>query len=586
MKKSRGEEVSLPTAPRPSSAVGMANDRSWPNWELNSPVIHVQGSSPMCSKAGRDQTIRLISATDPERPIRCIGEPLIFHSVWCFLYLWLLFPNYFQGLLVSRVMYFMKSCWKELCVVALFIVVTFSVPQSTFGRDQDELLDSVDRIIEPYVKADWFTGTVALYQSNEVVYQRSHGFADIDSGQPITADTKIRIGSITKHYTAALILRLIQHGVFELDDPLAKFDLGFPPNIARKITVRHLLGHRSGFEDLFTEEYRNNYRSLKTIDDKLPLLMSKPLRFEPGTDRYYSNYGYIVLGAIVERTTGESFKQILEAEILEPIGALNTDYALTNEVKNKALSYSYTWTGRKVDVTNRLENLTPDGGMYASASDLVKFYSALYYSDKLINDRMKAIMMSGYMDTDRSWSEIVDSPESIRLSYGGGPGVSAAVELHLRDRFFVVVLANTDALVAEKISQRITDAFRGNEPKAIQLPMSVFANNFLTERGDAAFLSGIESALRAEGYEGLSDRPLNKLGFELLDLGEQDRAITVFEANCAMFPDRANTFDSLAYAYAEMGNTDLAVKYYKEALRVDPSFKSAKDGLKKLTDEN
>jgi len=480
----------------------------------------------------------------------------------------------------------MKSLWQELRFVAFVVVMMLWMPESAFGQDHDGFLESVDRIVEPYAKANWFTGTVALYHSDRVVYQRSHGFADIDGGHPITADTKIRIGSINKHYTAALILRLIQRGMFALDDPLAKFELGFPADIARNITVRHLLSHRSGFEDLFTEEYFNTYRSLKTIDDKLPLLLNRPLRFEPGTDRYYSNYGYIVLGAIIERATGESFKQVLEAEILGPIGALNTDYALTNDVKDKALSYTYTWTGRKEDATHRLENLTPDGGMYASASDLVKFYSALYYSDTLINDRMKAIMMSGYRDTDRSWSEIANSPQSIRLAYGGGPGVSAAVELHLRDRLFVVVLANTDALVAEKISQRITAAFRGDAPQAMQLPISVFAYRYLKEEGDAAFLSKIKSILRTAGYQEFSDRPLNKLGFELLDLGEEDQAITVFKANCAMFPDRANTFDSLAYAYAEMGKTDLAVKYYEQALRVDPSFESARDGMKKLTQGN
>lgn len=480
----------------------------------------------------------------------------------------------------------MKSLWQELCFVPLVAVMTLWMPQSVLGQDHDEFLESVDRIIEPYVKANWFTGTVALYHSDRVVYQQSYGYADVDGGRPITADTPIRIGSINKHYTAALVLRLIQRGVFELDDPLAKFDLGFPDEIAQNITVRHLLSHRSGFEDLFTEEYFNTYRSLTTIDDKLPLLMDRPLMFEPGTDQQYSNYGYIVLGAIVERTTGESFQQVLDAEILAPIAAHNTYYALTEDVKDKALSYTYTWTGLKEDVTHRLENITPDGGMYASAGDLVKFYSALYYSDILINDRMKAIMMSGYRDTDRSWSEIANSPESIRLAYGGGPGVSAAVELHLRDRLFIVVLANTDTLVAEKISQRITAAFRGDDPQGMQLPISVFAYRYLNEEGDAVFLSGIESTLRNAGYQGFSDRPLNKLGFELLGLGEEDEAITVFKANCAMFPDRANTFDSLAYAYAEIGKTDLAVKYYEQALRVDPSFDSARVGLKKLAQRN
>lgn len=489
-------------------------------------------------------------------------------------------------ILVHLLMKFTRNFPQKQCIAISVLVLMLWAPQNAFSQDLDGFLESVDNIVEPYADAGWFTGTVAIYHSDRVVYQRSDGYADVDARQPNTAETKIRIGSINKHYTAALILRLVQRGVFGLDDPLEKFDLGFPAEIAEKVTVRQLLGHRSGFEDLFTEEYINNYQTLKTIDDKLPLLMNSPLRFEPGTDQAYSNYGYIVLGAVIERTMGESFGEVLEDEILEPIGALHTDYALTDEVEDKALSYTYTWTGRKEDVTDRLENLTPDGGMYASASDLVRFFSALFYSDAIINDQMKILLMTGYRDTDRSWSDIVNDPKSIRVSYGGGPGVSAAVELLLRDRLFIVVLANTDGLVAERISQRITTAFRGEDPKAAQLPLSVFAYRYLLEAGDEAFLSGIGSKLQGAGYKDFSDRPLNKLGFELLDLGEEDQAISVFKANCELFPKEANTFDSLAYAYAGAGKTGLAIAYYEQALRVDPSFESARDGLKKLTQGN
>jgi tetratricopeptide (TPR) repeat protein len=136
--------------------------------------------------------------------------------------------------------------------------------------------------------------------------------------------------------------------------------------------------------------------------------------------------------------------------------------------------------------------------------------------------------------------------------------------------------ADTDTLVAEKVSQRITVAFRGDDPPPMQLPISVFAYGYLKEVGDAAFLSGLESTLRTVGYQGFPDRPLNRLGLEFLRLGEENRAISVLTANCAMFPDRASTFDSLAYAYEEMGKTDLAVEYYEQALRVDPTFESAR----------
>ena len=99
-------------------------------------------------------------------------------------------------------------------------------------------------------------------------------------------------------------------------------------------------------------------------------------------------------------------------------------------------------------------------------------------------------------------------------------------------------------------------------------------------------MADIGSELQSAGYEDFSDRPLNKLGLELFELGEEDQAISVFKANCELFPDEASTFDSLASVYASTGNTDLAIKYYEQALQVDPSFESAKDGLAKLTGED
>jgi CubicO group peptidase (beta-lactamase class C family) len=447
---------------------------------------------------------------------------------------------------------------------------------------REAFLRSTEGIIDAYREADWFTGTVAIFDGDALIFDQSYGLADISQNIANESNTRIRIGSINKHFTAALVLRLVQRGELGIDDTLARFDLGFPDAIANQVSLRHLLSHRSGFEDIFTEEYRKTYKSLESISDKLPLLLDAPLRFEPGSDRHYSNYGYIVLGAVVERVTGKAFGVALEDEILEPAGLNDTFYALTADVPGKARSYRFTYAGNKQDRTGDLENVTPDGGMYSTPADLIEFFSKLFYSDAIINDEMKALMANGYSDRDISWGEVLESPTAVWSSYGGGPGVSAALELLLKDRLFIVVLANTDALVAEQISQRVVALYRGEEPEPAQLPVSVFAYQYLAEHGAETFSSQFEEALGSAGYADFSDAWLNRLGFELYGRGETERALLVLKKNAELFPQEENTFDSIAYVYEKIGDEAAAIANYRKALAINPEFTSSLEGLARL----
>jgi len=323
-----------------------------------------------------------------------------------------------------------------------------------------ELVKLADEIVARYQDNGWFSGNVLIKKGEAIVYERSVGYADIPSKIKNTSDTKIRIGSINKHYTAVLVLQKVQQGELSLDDTLAKFELGFPKAIAEKITIRQLLQHRSGFADLFTQEYIDTYQSLVDINDKLPILMNSPLISEPGTEYHYSNYGYIVLGAVLEKLANKSFKALLHEKIFHAIGAKHTDYALTASVTNKARSYHHSDAGEKVDKTHILENVTPDGGMYATATDIALFYNRLFYSNALLDDEHKALLGNGYQDISRAWSEMLRSDKAVWSAYGGAPGVSAAAEVTIKEQFVIVVLANTDGQVAERISQELVAAVK------------------------------------------------------------------------------------------------------------------------------
>ena len=470
-------------------------------------------------------------------------------------------------------------------LLVLSTIATSSLAIAKQATSNQTLINTTEQIIEQYTKPGWFAGSVVIYKQGEVIYDKSFGLADIENNIKNTSKTKIRIGSINKHFTAVLIMQQVQAGKLSLDDTLSKFDLGFKADIANQITVRQLLSHTSGFADIFNQEYFETYQSLKDINAKLPLLIDKPLVSKPGEKHNYSNYGYIVLGAILEKIEGKTFAQILQQHILKPINANNTEYALTDLVKGKAKSYHFAPLGKKIDRTPMLENVTPDGGMYSTPHDLALFFSSLFYSEKLLNNKAKAILTNRYKPTEKPWQHFLQNPKTRWRSYGGGPGVSAAAEILVADKLMVFVLANTDKLVAEYISQRIVDVYQGKQYQKVQLPLTLFAKQLIDAKGNDFFLTDGANELTKAGYQNFHHRELNRVGMALYRLEKTDKllqAISVLTVNTKLFPQEPNTWDSLALVYEKLGEKAKAIKYYKKSLTLDENFKSAKEGLERL----
>jgi len=483
-----------------------------------------------------------------------------------------------------------KSRAKLSCLLAISLLMSSgSSIAETFHNEtgpkvsNELLINMTDEIINQYTNPGWFSGSVVIFKGDKVVYDKSFGLADIEENIRNTSATKTRIGSINKQFTATLIMQKVQSGKISLDDTLEKFELGFPKSIAKKITVRHLLKHTSGFSDIFNNEYYQTYRSLKTINDKLPLLINKPLISEPGKKFNYSNYGYIVLGAILEKIEKKNFQQIIHENILNVIKADNTQYALTENVTDKAKSYQFSPLGQKIDRTSRLENLTPDGGMYSTPYDLALFYSKLFYSNLLLNDQSKAMMKNNYKESIKPWSEFLGSDKTKEVTYGGGPGVSAAVEVLIKDKLIVIALANTDGVVAERITQRVVEVYQGKQYKKVMLPLGLFAIKLLEKKGNAYFVDNAKRELSQAEYDNFTARPLNKLGYALINNNQLDQAVSVFIVNTKIFPQDPNTFDSLASAYEKAENKSKALLNYQHALSLDSDLESAKEGILRLS---
>ena len=305
--------------------------------------------------------------------------------------------------------------------------------------------------LESEATAGRFSGVVLATDGYEPVFHEAYGLASKGFGVPNRPDTRFNIGSIGKQITAIAVLQLWHAGALDLDDPIGEHLQGFPPEVATAVTLRSLLQHRSGWGDYRSDErYRQDWYDLRTVDDYLPILRTLPLEFEPGTDRLYSNAGYLVLGAVVEAVSGASYDEYVAEHVYGPAGMEHTGPIAVDEIApNSAVGYT-DMVGQAKGYRRRNTALlsargTPAGGSYSTAEDLLSLLRALRQGTLLpvpyVDYLMQARFEGPLPDPDQ--------PGYTRVWTGGAPGVSAAMG-GLAGGVYVV-LSNYDPPVAMEV---------------------------------------------------------------------------------------------------------------------------------------
>ena len=224
-----------------------------------------------------------------------------------------------------------------------------------------------------------FSGAIEIQENGKTVYQNALGFADKETNVPASKDTKFRIGSITKTFTAVLTFKAVQEGKLSLNDPIVKF---FPdaqiPN-AEKITVDMLLYHRSGLRDAINDDfstYLTYYTKPQTRAQMLERIANAGTNFTPDSTFRYCNSGFILLSYILEDVGGKSFEQLLNEQIIKPLDLKNTGIGITPIDPKKGFARSFSITGETLPETDSSVPLGA-GAMYSTTSDMLKFFNVL-----------------------------------------------------------------------------------------------------------------------------------------------------------------------------------------------------------------
>ena len=328
---------------------------------------------------------------------------------------------------------------------------------------EPELLAALRAKLDQEVAADHFSGAVLLAKNGQPIFTAAYGLADREKKIPNKLDTQFRIGSMNKMFTAVSILQLAQAGKLQLTDPLGKYLTDYPNKIvASKVTIHHLLTHTGGTGDFFGPEFDAHRLELRALKDYVKLYGTRDLAFEPGSRWEYSNYGFLLLGMVIEKVSGQDYYEYVREHVYKPAGMKSTDSLPEDQiVQNRSVGYMKDGGAPWKPNTDTLPpRATSAGGGYSTVEDLLRFANALN-SHKLLNERYTELLTTGKVETGGGGKYAYGFGDNVEggvrwFGHGGGaPGMNGDLKIFPQSGYVIAVLANMDPPAAGRISEFI-----------------------------------------------------------------------------------------------------------------------------------
>ncbi|WP_165356270.1 serine hydrolase [Sphingosinicella sp. BN140058] len=321
---------------------------------------------------------------------------------------------------------------------------------------------------------DQFSGAILLAHGGRVLFEKAYGLADRASRKPNRLDTQFRFGSMGKMFTAVAIMQLAEKGKIDLDAPIGRYLTDYPnQDIATKVTVAHLLSHTGGTGDIFGPDFDRNKASLRSTKDYVALYGDRAAEFAPGSRQMYSNYGFILLGRIVEQVSGLGYDEYIQRNIFTPIGMGSTGNRPESDVlPRRAVSYMGSGARLKSAADTLPLGGTAAGGGYATVGDFHRFVGGLTSHRLLRGETLQKLIDGGVMADGQfaSFDFGGTLPGAGRfIGHGGGaPGMSGSLHHFLNSGVTVIVLANRDPGTAESIAMFAAHRLPAGRPDASQ----------------------------------------------------------------------------------------------------------------------
>jgi len=432
-------------------------------------------------------------------------------------------------------------------IAASLLVASVSLVSAAAVSAQTDV-DRMKRDIELRVSTHQFMGSVLVAKGDRLLINQGHGSANLEWNIPNSPDTKFRLGSITKQFTATCILLLQERGKLKVETPIKEYLRDAPP-AWDKITIFNLLTHTSGVPNYTSfPEYSTLKATARTPEQLVASFRDKPLEFEPGSQMRYSNSGYVLLGYLIEKIAGQGYAQFLKQNVFDPVGMRNTGYDSTTAlIDHRASGYAPGPSGTVHADYIDMSVPFSAGGLYSTTGDLMRWERALF-GGKVLSAASLEAMTTAFKDNYAFGLAVTTTPTGDKIiSHGGGiNGFNTELIYAKREDVVVAVLANLNGPAATEIATDLSKIARGEKTILIsdRKPIRLQAGVFDRYAGHYQFSSGVMMSVWRDADRFLTQLP-GQPAVEVFPESEQDFFAKVVDAQITFHADGAGPVTDL-----------------------------------------
>jgi CubicO group peptidase (beta-lactamase class C family) len=436
---------------------------------------------------------------------------------------------------------------------------------------------------------------VAVIHKGRVVMLGAYGTANIQDGVPVTNKTVFSINSATKTFTGVAIMQLAAEGKVDINAPVSRYLDGLPEKW-QPVTVKQLLTHVSGLPDILDFSTGGTGKLLGdgSEESAFAAVQKLPMDFATGEKYRYNQTNYVLLGKIIDKLSGKPFAEFIRERQFAAGGMAAAFFGDSRDVvPGRAQSYRYYKTPDGRDQIGHAYDEFPQflrtaGGINATAEDIARWIIALQSGKLLKKEALAELWTAGAFNDGRAAPWALGWPNIARAEHRAVAGIGgrrSAFYVYPEDDLAVVVLTNLSGGDPENFIDEVAGHFippllaanGGGLPPALKLLRAELVKRGFENAGAVA------AELKAKDAKfDLREGDLNGWGYRLVEDGKVKEAIEIFKLNVSLYPESANTYDSLAEAYETAGDKALAIKNYRRSLELDPKNSHAEQQLKKL----
>jgi CubicO group peptidase (beta-lactamase class C family) len=448
----------------------------------------------------------------------------------------------------------MKRLTSRVTVFAL-LAVSASAALGQVAAPAADIGSKVDEYMNARLDAKGYGGAVLIMRDGKPVAAKGYGFADADTRSPIKADTKFRIGSVTKQFTAALVLMLQEDGKLNVQDPVCKY-LDPCPAAWAPVTLHHLLSMTSGITSITSlPNWRTELRFKDfTPAESIAQVSALPLKAKPGDVYEYSNTNYIALGHIIEKLTGKTYEQVLTDRIVKPLGLKNTGMDDgKKQLQNAAVGYTFkNGANVKADVASMILPFSA-GSMYSTTEDLYTWQTALLGGRVFKNKAtLEAMLTPNKNDYAYGLIVVTDRKGRKRVTHGGGiEGFLSDAVYFPEEKLFIAALTNNERGAVGEVMAALDAIVIGGPYTLPKKRVAIKVDPAILDKYVGEYQLGPAMTFKIErGPDGLTLEPTNQAKVPLLAETDSDFYLTVVDATVKFVKDESGKVTGIEFTQA------------------------------------